>query len=61
MSAQKWIFVTAVLFCAMAHAKSLVVGNDVTTTLEMRLNYLEKRIADIEQCTRKKLLHVICV
>lgn len=57
MTARKWSVVavaTAVLsFSVMVHAKPFEFENEVTTTLEMRLNYLEKRIAVIEKCTRK--------
>lgn len=57
MTARRWIVVTVVLFSMMVDAKPFEFENEVTTTLEMRLNYLEKRIADIEKCTRESLLY----
>lgn len=57
MTARRWIVVTVVLFSMMVDAKPFEFENEVTTTLEMRLNYLEKRIEDIEKCTRESLLY----
>ena len=54
MTARKWIVVAVSLFAVMTHAKPYEFENEVTNTLEMRIRYLEKRIADIEKCTRKK-------